>query len=107
MPKCFDCGCDIHPDHEPRFASGQVFHRTPSHCVSELLAEIDVIRKDARRLDWIASNPVKAIMALGAVKFGPSLAGALLSRGGGGSGGATGLLGSLLGGGGGGGGGGF
>ena len=56
MPKCFDCGCDIHPDHEPRFASGQVFHRTPSHCVSELLAEIDVIRKDAGRLDWIASN---------------------------------------------------
>ena len=49
MAKCFDCYCDIHPDHEPRIASGQVFHPTASHCVSSLLAEIASLKREGSR----------------------------------------------------------
>lgn len=46
MTKCFDCSMSIDPDHEPRVASGQLFHPTASHCVSAL--------RDA--FQWIADN---------------------------------------------------
>lgn len=53
MNKCFDCGLSLDPDHVPRVASGQLFHPTPSHCVSALRAEIAVIRQDAERYRWL------------------------------------------------------
>jgi len=56
MANCFDCGLAIHTDHEPRIASGQVFHPTASHCVSALLADVQKLRNFAKDCEALWLN---------------------------------------------------
>lgn len=51
--RCSECGMSIDPDHEPRTASGRMFHRTPSHCVSALLDAFQWIADNTGRDTWL------------------------------------------------------
>lgn len=71
MANCFDCGLPLHPDHTPRTASGQVFHPTPSHCVSALLADVARLTSELEAAregeEWFITRTQTAIALLGHV----------------------------------------
>lgn len=60
MTDCFECGCPIDPDHEPRIASGQTFHPTSGHCISALRIKLAERDRDADRLRAIADAATRA-----------------------------------------------